>query len=140
MPSIADSVTSRLPFPIVLTFAGNIDIPAAEVPITLRHSMQQTALANTVNTALSLGGAASSAVTNIAIGSLNLADAQLNGLKSVTYQTPVLVEYTEAILMRTLGYTNVFYPVFESYTTDLDNTTVRKVTQIIKVDGMPPLP
>ena len=139
MPSIADNMTSKLPFPVVLTFAGDINIPAAEVPITLRHSMQQAALTNTVNTALSLGGAAGNAMANMAIGSLNLADAQLNGLKSITYQTPVLVEYSEAILMRTLGYTNVFYPVFESYTTDLDNTTARKVTQIIKVDGMPPL-
>lgn len=139
MPSISDNMTSKLPFPVVLTFAGNIDIPAAEVPITLRHSMQQMSLTNMVNTALSLGGAAGSAMANIAIGSLNLADAQLNGLKSITYQTPVLVEYSEAILMRTLGYTNVFYPVFESYTTDLDKTTARKVTQIIKVDGMPSL-
>lgn len=139
MPGISDNMTSKLPFPVVLTFAGNIDIPAAEVPITLRHSMQQMSLTNMVNTALSLGGAAGSAMANIAIGSLNLADAQLNGLKSITYQTPVLVEYSEAILMRTLGYTNVFYPVFESYTTDLDKTTARKVTQIIKVDGMPSL-
>ena len=73
------------------------------------------------------------------IGSLNLADAQLNGLKSITMQTPVLVEYAEAILMRTLGYTNVFYPVFESFTTESGSVLARKVTQIVKIDGMPSL-
>lgn len=139
MPGLSDNLTSRLPFPIVLTFAGDLEIPAAEIPITLRHSMQQVNLTNAVNTVLAVGGSQVNAAANLMIGSLNLADAQLNGLKSITMQTPVLVEYTEAILMRTLGYTNVFYPVFESFTTELDSMLARKVTQIVKIDGMPSL-
>lgn len=134
-------VVTRLPFGVILSFAGNAELPAAKVPITLRHSMAKVAVNNAIDTVLShtMPSGLPAQGVSAAIGEVNLADAQLTGLETITRTTPVLVEYSEAILMKTLGYPNVFYPVFEKYSTELDNSQVRTVVQIIKVGDMPQL-
>ena len=124
-------VQSKLPWSIKLGGVGEV-IKAAAIPIVLRGGFHVPIpdVGSVINIGLTNLPSLGKSVSQAALDTIK---AQLSGLESIEWNDHVMVDYSEAIIMKNAGYPNVYYPVYDDYHLKKKETDVRNVLQVIKL-------
>ena len=124
-------VQSKLPW--IIKLSGMADtIKAADIPIVLRGGFHVPLpdVAGIINVGLSNLPSLGKPIQQAALDTVK---AQLSGLESIDWNDHVLVDYSEAIIMKNAGYPNVYYPVYDDYHLKKKPMDVRNVLQVIRL-------